>query len=162
MTHEWFGDTGKIRQSDMAFVTIPSWVVVAAVAAVAVVVADAGVVGIAVGVGQCCSGGFGDVCSLPYGPFRVAIQGKCIRDPFLLFSPGLVSRWDDLGATCEGAYGGELVLEWSMGVEVYILVSMCRLAVDIKGEGAVGIALDIDVKHVYVAVSFLFLHPFDV
>ena len=49
-----------------------------------------------------------------------------------------------------------------MRVEVYVLVCVGGFAEDIKGEGSVAVALDIDVKHMDAAVDFLLFSPFDV
>ena len=43
-----------------------------------------------------------------------------------------------------------------------ILVSVGGFPKDVKGEIAVGFALDVDVEHVYEAVDFLLLGPYDV
>ena len=43
-----------------------------------------------------------------------------------------------------------------------VLVGVGGLAVDIKGEGSVCIALDIDIQHVYASIDFLLFGPFDV
>ena len=49
-----------------------------------------------------------------------------------------------------------------MRVEVYVLVGVSGLAEDIKGEGSIAVALNLDVKHVDAAVDFLLFGPFDV
>ena len=43
-----------------------------------------------------------------------------------------------------------------------VLVGVGGFPEDIEGERAIGVALDIDVKHVNEAVDFLLLGPFDV
>ena len=43
-----------------------------------------------------------------------------------------------------------------------VLVGVSGFSEDIKGESAVGIALDVDVKHMNEAVDFLLLGPFDI
>ena len=40
-----------------------------------------------------------------------------------------------------------------MGVEVYVLASVRGLSVDVEGEGAVGLAFDVDVQHVDAAIN---------
>ena len=54
------------------------------------------------------------------------------------------------------------MLKRSVGVEVDVLVSVCGFPEDVKGESAVGIALDVDVQHVDEAIDFLLLGPFDI
>ena len=49
-----------------------------------------------------------------------------------------------------------------MGLKWYILVSMGRFPINVKGEGAVGIALNGDVQHCNFAFSLHFLRPLDV
>ena len=49
-----------------------------------------------------------------------------------------------------------------MRLEVDILISVCRLSVDVEGEGAVGAAFDVDVQHVDAAIDLLLLGPRDV
>ena len=43
-----------------------------------------------------------------------------------------------------------------------VLVSVCGFPEDVEGERAVGVALDVDVKHVDEAVDLLLLGPCDV
>ena len=40
------------------------------------------------------------------------------------------------------------------------MIGVCRFPVDVKGEGAVLVTLDADVKHVDASVNFLLLRPF--
>ena len=49
-----------------------------------------------------------------------------------------------------------------MGVEVDVLVRMGGFPEDIKVETAVGLAVDVNVQHVDVAINLLLLSPFDV
>ena len=52
--------------------------------------------------------------------------------------------------------------KWLVAVEWDVLVCVGGLAVDVKVEGAVGIADDCDVKHGYATVLLDFFGPFDV
>ena len=49
-----------------------------------------------------------------------------------------------------------------MGIEWYILVGMGWFPVDIKGQGAGGIAQNGNVKHCNFAVCLYFFSPFDI
>ena len=43
-----------------------------------------------------------------------------------------------------------------------ILICVCGFAVDVEGESAIRFPLDVDVKHMDVAVDFLLLRPSDI
>ena len=100
------------------------------------------------------------VCTLFDGPFRVAVEGESIA--YALFFPFLGSgrRWNDGCSACECAYCGKFVFERSVRFEVDVLVGVSGFAIDISGEGAVGIALNVDVQHVDVAINLLLFCPF--
>ena len=55
--------------------------------------------------------------------------------------------------------GGKFVGEWLMAVEVYVLVRVRWLPVDVKVEGSVGIPDDCDVKHGDSSVFLYFFRP---
>ena len=103
---------------------------------------------------------FWSVCTLFDGPFRVAVEGESIA--YALFFPFLGSSrgWDDGCSACECAYSGKFVFEWGVRFEVDVLVGVGGFAIDVSGEGAVGVALDVDVQHVDVAINLLLFRPF--
>ena len=47
------------------------------------------------------------------------------------------------------------MLKWCMGVEVDVLIGVCRFVIDVKGESTIRFPLDVDVKHMDIAVDFL-------
>ena len=51
------------------------------------------------------------------------------------------------------------MLKWCMGVEVDVLICVCRFAIDVKGESPIRFPLDVDVKHMDVAIDLLLPHP---
>ena len=49
-----------------------------------------------------------------------------------------------------------------MGIEWYVLIGMGRFPIDVKGQGAGGIAQNSDVEHCYFAVGLHFFRPLDI
>ena len=122
------------RQVDVAFVARPA-VGVAGLTATA----TAAAVGVRVRCAILCVGierdggsGFRFICSLLYGPLRVAIEGESVGNALIFLPFGLIGGWDDGGTTSERSNRREFVLERCVRVEVDVLVGVCGFAVDIK------------------------------
>ena len=53
------------------------------------------------------------------------------------------------------------MLKWCMGVDVGVdvLIFVCRFAIDVKGQSPISFPLDVDVKHLDIAVDLLLPRP---
>ena len=85
-----------------------------------------------VGIERDGGSGFWFICSLLYGPLRVAIEGESVGNALVFLPFGLIGGWDDGGTMSERSNHHESVLESCVGVEVDVLVGVCGFAVDIK------------------------------
>ena len=81
----------------------------------------------------------GEVVSPP----GVAIDGQSFFDSVAFFPFLFLSGWNEAGPARERADGGEFVAEGCVGVEWDVLICVCGLPVNIKGERAVSAAMDL-------------------
>lgn len=77
---------------------------------------------------------------------------------FFVF-PRRFVRWNNAGLARERSGSSEFVLKRSVRIEVNVLIRVGRLSVNVKGEAAVGLPVDVDVKHVNVSILLFLLRP---
>ena len=94
-----FGNSGKVGQGDVAFVTGVG--ACTPVGGIRVAGGIAGLCWAGGGVGCWQRSVFGLVVALTYGPVWVAIELKSFIDPFFLVFSGFFRRWYYLGTTGE-------------------------------------------------------------
>ena len=84
------------------------------------------------------------------GPVWISVEGERITYFLLFVGLSCFGGWNCLSTTCKRVKRAEFVLEWHVGVEVDVLVWVCRFSEDIEGERAVGVALNVDVQHMRI------------